>query len=334
MLTQEIISIADLSSGQVGEIHQMTTELTVSFTMDLASEISFSVLDPDFRFMAGNYFQVRRDVLYRGKEFEISAIEVGTSSGGSPLITIDARSKQIQLMKRDKTPEGYRGISATDFAASVASRYNLKLFAEQTPTKQTIVKSRGSDSDESVWDVLKRLANEAQFVCFESDGTLFFCSHSFLMNKILIPDGGIFEWPTLNPDAKFLLMDIPNMRRSDDDPLEADGSLILERTNAINLRPGYTAELKGVPTFNGQYLITEVRFTEVSPEPIEVSIRTPEKPKPEKKSGGSGGRTRGSGNQSTTTPDGFQRAEEERFDRLRPQSPDAETRRFDRLRPT
>lgn len=363
MITKEIISFIDLSVQKEAEVHQNVTKLTVSYTMDEASQITVQILDPGFQMLTNNYFQIRRLIQYRGRLFEIASIEVGTADGATPMVTVEARSGPVQLMKRDKNPESFRNLSATEFAQTVASRYNLKFFGEQTPKKQSIVKSRSSTSDESVWDVMKRAASDAQFVCFESDGTLFFCSQQFLLGKIssgntvgltgvygpeypgvpikknstgnvvsliqgivgAVVDGvfgaatetavkkyqtanglsatGIVEentwkkmfksvgakqtytpmrWPTPASEKNFIVMQQPSVRRSDDDPFEGDGSLITDRVNGVKLRPGQTIGLIGIPQFEGLYLITETRFDEASPEPVDISFRTPEKPEKSK----------------------------------------------------
>jgi len=359
MITKEIISFLDLSTWKEAEVHQNVTKLTVSYTMDEASQITVQILDPGFEMLTNNYFQIRRLIQYRGRLFEIAALEVGTADGATPMVTVEARSGPIQLMKRDKVPESFRGISATEFAQTIASRYNLKFFGEQTPKKQSIVKSRSSNADESVWDVLTRAASDAQFVCFESDGTLFFCSQRFLLGRIssgntsgltgiygpeypgepikknstgnvvgliqgivgvLVDEvygvateaavkafqtanglsaTGIVEvntwnkmfrsiqakqtytpmrWPTPSTERNFIVMQQPSVRRSDDDPFEGDGSLSVDRVNGVKLRAGQTIGLIGIPQFEGLYLITETRFDEASPDPVEISFRTPATP--------------------------------------------------------
>ncbi len=359
MITKDIISFLDLTVMKEAEVHQNVTSLAVSYTMDEASQITVQILDPGFQMLKNNYFQIRRPIQYRGRLFEIAAMDVGTASDATPLVTVEARTASIQVMKRDKNPEAYRGLSGTEFAQTVAGRVGLKFFGEQTPKKQSIIKGRSSNSDESVWDVLKRAASDAQFVCFESDGTLFFCSQRFLLGKISSgntsgltgiygPDypgvpiqknstgyvvgliqgvvgavvdevfgvatetavkayqsanglaaTGIVEantwrvmfksvtakqtytpmaWPTPATEKNFFVINQPNVRRSDDDPFEGDGSLSVDRINGVKLRPGQTIGLIGIPQFEGLYLITETRFNEEVPDPVEISFRTPEKP--------------------------------------------------------
>lgn len=249
---------------------------SASYTMDGSSQVTISYLDPGFKMMAANHFQVRRKIRYQGRQFEIAAVETQQSQGGSPMVTIEARSAPIQAMKRDKTPEKYGDMSASDFAIMIAGRFGMRAFVEKTEKKQTIVKAKNTGSDESVWSVLTRLANDEQFVCFESDNNLFFCSQQYLLGRLtVIP----LQWPPSDFGGRAILISTPRMRRSDDDPLAADGSATVDRANGVKMRAGQTVSLSGIPNFSGLYLVTEVRFDDNSPEPVEIFFRKPEKKK-------------------------------------------------------
>lgn len=288
-----MIQIADVSlqSGRTRSIAEAIVSLDVSLTMDGASEISFEVIDLDFAFAKANYFQIRRDVLYQEMIFEISVVEVSRSESVHPRYKISARNKNIQMMKRDKSPEAYKGTSASDFARIVASKFSMNTFIQETTKKQSIVKGRSGSTDESVWDVLTRSASDAQFVCFEVDNILFFCSQQHLLGKWGDPQYSYgsaafipFVYPEQNDTVfpgsskKYLLMDMPEVRRSDDNPMDAEGSMVVERTNGRLLRPGMTIWLGGIPDFEGFYLITAVEFSEGVPDPVRISFRSPVEP--------------------------------------------------------
>jgi hypothetical protein len=70
---------------------------------------------------------------------------------------------------------------------------------------------------------------------------------------------------------------------SDNEPLAATGSCSVLMPQGGALRPGHTAVCGPLPNyFFGGYLITEVSFSEGSPESARISFRTPEEPKDQK----------------------------------------------------
>lgn len=311
-IDSDLFSIVGLGTTQNKSLIEAITEINVSLTLSGSSEVSVTVVDPDFNFAVNNYFQIRRQVIYRGMQFEIAAIETSRSEAVHPQHTLQCRSQKVQEMKRDKQPEIHNGKSGYDLAQQMAGRFGMNFVGERTAKKQAIVKIQNSNTDDSVWSVLQSLAGEQQFICFESENTLFFCSEKFLLGKWGDPQFqyGTFRvvpyvWPEPSANAfptakdKYILMDIPTIRRSDDDINAASGAMVVERFNGVNLRPGMTVHIEGIPSFSGPYIISDVSFNEGEPDPIQVQFRTPIEPKPETTTGGGTG-TGGSGTSSLT----------------------------------
>ena len=314
-IDSDLIQIGDLATNEMRDVSESILSFDVSLTLDGASELTLEILDVNFNYAKANYFQIRRDIFYQNLIFEIAAVEVQKSDSIHPLYRLSCRNKNVQMMKRDKTPEAYRATSASDYAKTVAKRFNMEYVVEETSKKQSIVKGRSGKSDESVWDVLQRSANDAQFVCFETNNILFFGSQQFLMGKwgdpkykygtaTFVP----FGWPTPSEEVfpgaseRYILFDIPNVRRSDDDPMDADGSMVVERTNGRLLRPGMTISLVGIPDFEAFYLITAVEFSEGVPDPVQITFRTPTKPTEDQTKGTGGTNTDRSGNKTSNLP--------------------------------
>jgi len=289
-----LFSLGDLGTFSNRDISAAITELSVSLTISGSSEISVSVIDPDFKMAKANYFQIRRDAFYKGLLFEIAVIETSRSEGIHPKHQLDCRSKAIQLMKRDKRPEAFNGISGYDLAQRMALRYNMNFVGQKDAKKQATVKSNSGTTDDSVWSVLQTAAGEQEFICFVSDNTLFYASEKWLLGKWGDPKfvyGDIkfipFIWPepTVDyfPEAidKYVLLDMPTIRRSDDDVRAASGSMTVDRANGISLRPGMTILIGGMHGFDGFYLISDVQFGEGTFEPVGVQFRTPVDPNKE-----------------------------------------------------
>jgi hypothetical protein len=72
-------------------------------------------------------------------------------------------------------------------------------------------------------------------------------------------------------------LSMPTFRRSDNDIYQVEGSLSLDRTNGIFLRPGMTIYVDGIPTFNDYYLITDVSYSHMSTDPVQITFKKPER---------------------------------------------------------
>lgn len=311
----DLISIAGIpplsEAGQT--IAQSLVSINVDYSMTATTEVSVKLIDKNYYMMENNYFVPRRVFTYRGREFEIAVVEVGVDQS-VPTINIKLRSRAVQRMKRDKKPQNFAAANGYELAKKLAAQYGLRFFGEPNPAKvQTVAKFNSKDVDESAWNVLTRTAGDGQSVCFEMDGALIYASEKFLMGSfgIYSPSEVSFISSTGTRDnyiplcyvpkywandpyygasdiieamEKFPLIQWQEFRTSDNDPLEASGSCLVARPNGCLLRPGHTALVGPLPTFfSGFYLVDSVSFEECTNEPINVSFKTPEKPKDQKK---------------------------------------------------
>jgi len=314
------IMIADLPNvdkGSFTDISELVVSASVSYNMEMASELSFDIVDVGMAMSKKNYFTLARDVIYETQTigqinsqtgevklirqlFEMANITVAQGSGGSVIYSIKCYTKAIQQMKRDKKPSAIKG-NGTTFIKNAALKYGLKVHAEQTNKAKTITKATGSTQAESLWDVMKRLASDAQFVLFEVDGFLVFGTEKWLMNNwgtdVIYPKQIPKTKKNPNPKrketlrfvplqfpnhsanyvgkpGKFLLAQYPTITKSDNDAYAADGSCTVMRINGTQLRPGMTAYVGTVNNMSGYYLITEVSFNEMVSDSVSVSFRT------------------------------------------------------------
>ena len=311
----ELISIPGIPAlSEAGKtIASNLTSISVDYKMAETTEVTVSLVDPNYSMMENNYFVPRRVIQYRGREFEIAVVDV-SAQDSVPSIELQLRSRAVQRMKRDKTPKNFAAANGYELAKKLAFQYGLRFLGEPNPAKvQTVAKFNSKDVDESAWNVLTRTAGDGQSVCFEMDGTLIYASERYLMGVLGIIRGEDFGVITASGTNKkyvplaylpkhwladpyygnsdivdvmdeFPLIQWPEFRTSDNDPLEASGSCRVARPNGCLLRPGHTALVGPLPTFfAGYYLIDAVSFRECTNEPVEVSFKTPEKPKDQKK---------------------------------------------------
>jgi hypothetical protein len=299
-----ILQLSDLYGSAADTFSQNLVSVTVSYSMDLNPEISFEVIDEDYKMFENNYFVIRRDVSYRGRRYEIAEVSAQPGPGGAPSVVIKARNKAIQQMRRDKKPGSVTGGSGYEYAANAARKFGLQFVGQRTAKTKSTFKARSSDGEESVWDVLVRTAGDNQFVVFEVDGVLVYAQQEWLLWKfgsstapgtppkkfvplLFLPnqssrDIAISEL-TVPASELFDLETWHNFSSSDNEPLAATGSCNVLMPQGGGLRPGHTALCGPYPSyFAGGYLITEVSFSEASPIPAQISFRTPEEPRDQK----------------------------------------------------
>jgi hypothetical protein len=308
------------NAGTLVNLNTSIMTMNVSFTSDMASQITVTVHDPAFELARNNFFAITRTVLFnptnnvnfqRGSypqlssfpqnpknstsyPYEIASASVSPGPGASPVWTIELRPKAVQQMKRDKNPKSYKG-KGSAFALSVANQYGLLPLMENTTKSVTINGASGDRRADSVWDVLNSLASEAKFRVFETDGTLVFASQKFLLGlygstnatvpwidpqtnaPVMKPANFIpLKWPR-DPNEILQPVAPPSVRISDNDPLDAQGSVQLDRAGAEGLRPGMTIRLQGIPMFDNLYLIDSVDYDFLGNGPVGISFRTPER---------------------------------------------------------
>jgi hypothetical protein len=301
---QNLISVSvDYS---LDEASQLTLEfIDPDFKM---SNANYFLIGRDIRWETSTISPFYEDVRERIRLrllYEIASVEISSGPGASPRIVIEARPKGIQQMKRDRNPNDING-DGSIFVQNAANKYGLRYIGQQTDKKKTVNKASGTRQADSVWDVIQSLKSEAEFVCFEIDSFVVFASEKFLLHKwgthqenagiIIDPRTGktfpntLIEgsrikqetkkfipmgWPSA-PNHPFQVLQCPTIRRSDQDPFEGTGSMVVDRTNGTQLRPGMTLRINNHP-FGGDFLITRVSFKENSTEPVNIEFRTPVK---------------------------------------------------------
>jgi hypothetical protein len=323
----------NIQTGQQTSLTNNLLTLSVEFSMNGASALTMEIVDPGFEMAAKNYFQVGQTIMYKSQNisnlvvsaatgfnysraatfwnypFELSSVDVSQTQGFSPVFKIQAFTKAIQQMKRDRKPSNIKG-SGKLFVENAARKYGLQSVVQKTSKNQSITGASTDKQADSLWDVLTRLASESKddkgnpFMCFEADGTLYFGSQSFLMHRWGVDSyiervkttkkiNGVkktvetletrfctkltYPYKPEGQSKYFTVMNLPSIQKSDNDPLYGSGSLIVERANGVRLRPGMTIYVGEIPYLSGYYLIDTVSFSEMSPDPVAVNFVTPER---------------------------------------------------------
>ena len=190
--------------GEIGDDNVTVRESILSAQFDLSakmvSEMQIKLYDHGFKMLNSNYFVIGRRIAFalpstlevedsggeltvsiQTVDFEIAAVSI--EHGSVDTVRVTARSRKMQQMRREKGQESFGKISPTAFAAATAARFGLEFFGEDTPVDGNIVREQTEQKDESTYDVLTRLAREAEFMFFEANGVMFFASEEFILEN-------------------------------------------------------------------------------------------------------------------------------------------------------
>ena len=336
------IVIGDLDTRQVAIIKESILSMQVSYSMTDVTQLSISLIDPGFEMLKANYFTIGRDIIYRTKsiattnridnkndqpgqqiqsknyyelKLEISSMNISQGPGMSPAITIMARSKPVQQMRRYKNANELKTAqakisgknSAIGFLQYLCLSFGLDLVADPliSKTSSINVSSDATKSSDSAWDVASRIASDNNCAIFEVDGTLYVVKLKTLLGKWgtesvtanmynlktnTISSEVINAIPILYPPPygkmialgkpryeDFILIGLPDIAKSDQDPYQCQASIQLDRFAATSLRPGMTVALWGIPTLADVFIINSVTYDEMSVNPVSVSLMKPER---------------------------------------------------------
>lgn len=176
--------------------------ISVNYSIDMANQLTVTIIDPGFEMAINNYFQIGVDIVYETTQlrmekvtgnkdiavtarmrhiYEMVEVSVAQAGSASPIWTIQAMPKAIQQMKRDKTKK--IGGSGYMYAYNVAKHFGLKFVGENSSKIKSPTKNAGANQADSVWTRLTSMASESQYVCFVADGTLYFATEKWLMYK-------------------------------------------------------------------------------------------------------------------------------------------------------
>lgn len=341
------VVIGDLDTRQIAMIKESILSMQVSYSMSAVTQLSMSIIDPGFEMLKANYFIVGRDVIYRSKsiafmdefndkknqpgeqiklqnyyelKLEIGEVSVSQGSGASPIISIQARSKPVQQMKRYKNANELKAAqakitgknSARSFLQYICDSFGLNLVSDPliSKTPSINVSSDSTKSSDSAWDVVGRIASDNNCAIFEVDGTLYVVklktllgirgtdrvtANIFNLETNTISEQTIIAIPILYPPPNgkmaalgkpsyedFILTGIPTISKSDQDPYQCQATISLDRFSATSLRPGMTVALWGIPTLSDIFIISEVSYEEMSVNPVQVSLMKPERDQKDK----------------------------------------------------
>lgn len=273
-LTVESLTVGELGDRLV-EVHESIINLKIDLSADLVSQLTFTVSDPYLKLHNNNYFMIGRTVSYGDYKFEIAAVDL--KFGRAAQISVTARSQATQKLRREKGQKNFGRISPTTFAAQAAARVGLSFFGEDSPVDGQIIRTQKDNTDESTFDVLRKLANANEFRFFEANNTMFFASEEFIVKnqgkfEIHLEMAGL---GTPSTAAFFPLGG--NIRRSADNEKAATASFqLLPSKSAYSIYPGSSFTVTGVENFKQSFMVDRVEMQAGESQLVRISGTTVE----------------------------------------------------------
>jgi hypothetical protein len=291
------------TDGVVRDISETIISTSLNYTMDAGVELRVEIVDKAMAMLKAGYFRLGQTYEFRqylnpletfvglgygSESFTLVSLDVKQGNGDMANIALSFQDTDFSNLKRDFKPQAYRAANGFSFARNVAKKYKLKFVGEELKGKQETIKVKVRRNTESVWSILQKSASENQFLCFISNGTLYFASPKYLIGRWGIdvvnftPDGEKkerafryipLEYPTPNDETRYFLTELPQVRKSLDSPKIAEGSATIFGGSSRYLRAGMTVMLYGVNfQFDNAYLITSVDYQVDSSEPTQITF--------------------------------------------------------------
>lgn len=265
-----------LSAGVRHEsILQRVTRASVDLSVSQVSQLSFAIADPDMSLLRSGLFKKGTTLRYHGQAFVV-AVRGLEEAGGRPALTVTARSRGAQRMKKQKGALVRRDMSPTHFIGNHARYAGLRFVGQPSSRRKAVFrkgKKLGGEM-ESSWEAAVRYAGELGFIVFEAQDTLYFGRPRWLIDRL----GGVtIRWR--GQKTRGHLYQVPAMRDSDDDVSRGHtGTLTLHPDLAERLMPGRRCLLSGVGPFSGQYMASSLRMDLGGANAATVEIQTPINP--------------------------------------------------------
>jgi len=199
-----------LSGGQ-SNIDRAILSANTQYNMDISSQVSVEIHDPNFELARNNYFAIGRTIWYRGythsqlnrpiepalidaagsrvwQRFELASATMGPGPASGPVWSIMLRPKGIQQLKRNRTLDSIGG-TGSSFIKNAARWAGLDSVVQESTESDSVWRTEG-EVTESAWDVMMRTKSEsseaekqAAFMMFEVDNILFFGTQRWMLGQ-------------------------------------------------------------------------------------------------------------------------------------------------------
>lgn len=283
------------------DVRKFMIDSTLDSSIDQVTQIDITFLDPGLEKMASGLYKPKIPVAYEDYRLEVAAVNIDEQSTKEK-VTVSCRPRIVRKLKNRRGKKVMRNTSPSDFVKAECKAVGAKFVVQPSAKRRQIARDvkaagesqreeRSTDTVPSSWTTFQRLADDIGYIVFESAGIIYFGKPSWLLKQgksKAIP----VNWMT-GPE-KYLVNKVPVCDKS------TDYAATTVRVNvpikrAREFRVGRIAKLKGVPGFNGFYLVESLNYSLLGGTDIEVGLTSPIDPEPMPRDKGKGGRGSGEG---------------------------------------
>lgn len=251
---------------------------TIDMSIDQVSQVEFKFSDPGWQHLAQGIYQPDIPVTYEDLLLDVATVETG-SEEGSEVLDVKCRPRIVRQLKKRKGIKVIKDASPTEFIKSECKELGIKVIAQDSAKRKQVSRDvkreKGDYEPPSSWTTFKRLADEIGFSMFEAANVLYFGKPKWLMERQT--DELVVGWRTGEPHTQALL--VPECDRNEDDEENMVNVKVRVQSNyGRTFRPGMVMRLKGMPTFNGRYLVKSVTFSLLIDDYVDIEAGTPVNP--------------------------------------------------------
>lgn len=249
-----------------GDVQESVRTGSIGLSESEVSTLNLTVADPTLYIAGTRLFDPGGLVTYGGLGFRIQSAEIGADSGVPQLVVV-ARSEKVQALRRQKGAKVWKNRSAGQVVTELAKSVGLVAKVKADAVRPSI--SRGKS--ESSWTLITRLAEENKCLVFESLGVLYFGRLAGLVALTGLVRRTV-AWDREGIRGTGDLVDVPNVRRSEDSAYAAEVTFTVMGPTADLWRLGDIAVLEGMPGYDGDYLVVSVDIP-LSEDAVTVTAR-------------------------------------------------------------
>lgn len=235
----------------------------LSQSLDSVSELTLTMVDPNFSSTRHGYWAERVRVNYMDYKLMVVAVD-SEMVGGQEGLTVRCRPAIVQNLKARVGALVMSNVSPSEFvqretkaAGGLAVVQPLASRAQVSRDVPVQGEAYETDNTPSSWTTFRRLADENGYLLFEQNGVIYFGKPSWLLSSQLPADSIDVWWR----DAKKRnVLSMPKCSRSMD-AAERTASMTFGKEYAPYLKVGQKLVLRDMPLFSGAYLINSISYS-------------------------------------------------------------------------